>query len=189
MNGLLVTNWWSVVLRGLLGIAIGIVTFSSPVSTLSALVLLFGAYAFIDGVLSVVGAVRTARSGERRGVLLLKGIAGIAAGFIAFTWPALTATVLALVIAGWAIVTGILEIAAAVRLRKEIRGEWLLGLFGVLSIAFGILIAMAPLAGALVVATWVGAYAFVSGIILLMLGFRLRKLMHRASQWEQPKAA
>src|SRR5262245_8496159 len=185
MNGLLVSNWWSVVLRGVLGIAIGIVTFTSPSVTLSALVLLFGAYAFIDGILSIASAFHAT---ERWGVLLLEGIAGIAAGLIAFAWPTLTATVLALVIAGWAIVTGVLEIAAAIRLRKEVHGEWLLALFGVLSIAFGILVAMVPLTGALAIATWVGAYAFVSGIVLVVLGLRLRKVS-QSIPWERPRAA
>jgi uncharacterized membrane protein HdeD (DUF308 family) len=178
MSVILVSNWWSLVLRGLLGIGIGIITFVSPVSTLTALVLLFGAYAFVDGVLSLMGAVRAARSRDRWGVLLLEGVVGIAAGFVTIVWPAITATALALVIATWAFITGILEISAAIRLRKHIRGEWLLGLFGVVSIIFGVLMATAPLAGSLVIAMWVGAYAFVSGIVLTVLGFRLRGRLH-----------
>jgi uncharacterized membrane protein HdeD (DUF308 family) len=178
-----------VVLRGLLGIAIGIVTFVSPVATLAALVMLFGAYAFIDGVLSVVGAVRAGRVGDRWGVLLLEGIAGIAAGVIALLSPALTVTVLVLVIAAWAFVTGVLEVIAAIRLRKEIRGEWLLALFGVMSIIFGLLVASVPLVGALVIATWVGAYAFVSGVILVALGFRLRSRLREIDDVRRPMAA
>jgi len=179
MNALLVASWSSLVLRGLLGIAIGIVTFISPGITLTAIVLLFGAYAFVDGVLSVIGAVRSGRARARWGALLLEGIVGIAAGVIALLSPALTATVLVLVIAAWALVTGVLEVVGAIRLRKEIRGEWLLALFGVMSILFGLLIASVPLIGALVIATWVGIYAFVSGVILVALGFRLRsRLRH-----------
>ena len=189
MNVLLVHNWWSLVLRGLLGVFIGIVTFMSPVVTLTALVLLFGAYAFIDGVLGVMGAVRAGRSQDRWGVLLLEGIAGIAAGLITLAWPALTATVLALVIGAWALIHGVLEISAAVRLRKEIQGEWLLGLFGVLSIVFGALMVMVPLAGALVIAMWVGAYALVSGVVLIILGFRLRGRLRDISRHERPMAA
>ena len=188
MSGLLVTNWWSLVLRGLLGVAIGIVTFISPVVTLTALVFLFGAYAFVDGVLALMGAVRAGRAGESWGVLVLEGIFGIAAGVVALIWPAITVTAVTLVIAAWALITGVLEVAAAIRLRKEIRGEWLLALFGVLSIGFGVLMAMMPLVGALVIATWVGAYAFVSGVVLIALGFRLRSRI-RSFTVQRPKAA
>jgi uncharacterized membrane protein HdeD (DUF308 family) len=178
MSVVLVSNWWSVVLRGLLGIGIGIITFMSPVSTLTALVLLFGAYVFVDGVLAIMGAIRAARARDSWGVLLLEGVVGVATGFLAIVWPAITAAVLAIVIAAWAIITGVLEISAAIRLRKHIRGEWMLGMFGALSVIFGVLVAIAPLAGSIVMAMWVGAYAFVSGIVLTILGFRLRSRMH-----------
>jgi len=177
MSVILVSNWWSVVLRGLLGIGIGIITFMSPVSTLTALVLLFGAYVFVDGVLAIMGAIRAARASDSWGVLLLEGIVGVTTGFLAIVWPAMTAAVLAIVIAAWAIITGVLEISAAIRLRKHIRGEWMLGMFGALSVIFGVLVAMAPLAGSIVMAMWVGAYAFVSGIVLTILGFRLHSRM------------
>ena len=188
MSGLLVTNWWSLVLRGLLGVGIGIMTFVSPAVTLTALVLLFGAYAFVDGVLAVVGAVRAGRSGERWGVLVMEGIFGIAAGVVTLMWPSITATALTLVVAAWALITGVLEIAAAIRLRKEIRGEGLLGLFGVLSIVFGVFMASVPLVGALVIATWVGVYAFVSGVVLIALGFRLRSRIREITV-QRPRAA
>ena len=189
MSVILVSNWWSLVLRGLLGIGIGIVTFISPRSTLAALVLLFGAWLFVDGVLAVMGAIRAVRARDSWGVLFLEGIVGIAAGFLTIIWPAITATALALVIAAWAFITGILEISAAIRLRKYIQGEWMLGLFGALSIIFGVLLAMVPLAGSLVIAMWVGAYAFVSGIVLTVLGFRLRGRMTRDIDSEPGMAA
>jgi uncharacterized membrane protein HdeD (DUF308 family) len=175
MRPILAKNWWSLVIRGIAGVLLGVVTFVWPGITLGALILLFGAFALVDGAGSIVGAVRASRKDERWGSLLIVGVAGIAAGLVAFLWPGLTALALVYVIAAWAIVAGIFEIAAAVRLRKHIEHEWLLALTGILSVAFGVLIAVAPLAGALVIALWVGAYAFVYGVLLIALGFRLRK--------------
>lgn len=174
MKPVLAQNWWSLVIRGIVGMLFGVVTFAWPGITLTALVLLFGAYALIDGIVSIIGAMRAAGAHERWGVLIIEGLAGIAAAVITFAWPAITAIVLVYVIAGWALVTGVFEIAAAVRLRKQISGEWLLALGGIASIVFGVLIAVVPLAGELVIALWVGAYAFVFGAILVVLGFRLR---------------
>jgi uncharacterized membrane protein HdeD (DUF308 family) len=172
----LVRNWWSLVLRGVLGILIGVVTFAWPGITLASLVLLFGAYALVDGIFSIAGAVRAAQTHERWGVLVIEGVVGIIAAAITFAWPAITAIALVFVIGAWAVVTGVFEIAAAVRLRKHISGEWLLALSGVASVIFGFLMMIAPLAGALVIALWFGAYAFVFGILMLVLGFKLRSL-------------
>jgi uncharacterized membrane protein HdeD (DUF308 family) len=137
-------------------------------------VFLFAGYALVDGVVSIAGAVRAANAHERWGALLVEGIVGIAAAVITVLWPAITALTLVFVIAAWAIVTGILEITAAVRLRKYVSGEWLLLLSGVASVLFGVLIAAVPVAGALVIAMWFGAYALVFGVILVALGLRLR---------------
>src|SRR4051794_6098310 len=128
----LTQNWWAVALRGLAGILFGIITFVSPGISLAALVLLFGAYAFADGVLSVVSAVRR-RGADRWLLLLLQGIVGIGAGVVTLLLPGITALALLFVIAAWALVSGVLQLAAAIRLRKVISGEWLLGLSGVLS--------------------------------------------------------
>lgn len=171
---LIAHNWWSLALRGLLGILVGIFTFVWPGITLESLVLVFGFYAFLDGVFNLAGAWRHSRTHERWGALLFEGIIGIGAGIVTFAWPAITAFTLVIMIAVWAIVTGTFEIAAAFRLRKHISGEWLLGLLGVISIAFGVLVIAAPLAGALVLALWFGAYAFVFGVLLIALAFRLR---------------
>ena len=166
-------NWWLFLLRGLAGILFGIITFIAPAISLAALVLLFGAYAFADGVLSIVAAVR--RRGETRwGMLLLEGVAGIAVGVLTLLLPGITALTLLYLIAAWAIVTGVLELVAAVRLRKEIKGEWLLALGGIASIAFGVLVALLPGAGALAIVIWIGAYALVFGVLLVVLSFRLR---------------
>jgi uncharacterized membrane protein HdeD (DUF308 family) len=170
----LTTNWWALVIRGLAGIAFGILTFVWPGITLVALVFLFAGYALVDGVVNIIGAVRAIEKHDRWGVLVLEGIVGIAAAVVTVAWPAITALALVYVIAAWAMVTGGLEIAAAVRLRSYIRGEWLLILGGVLSMVFGFLMIIVPLAGALVIALWVGAYSFVFGVMLLALGFRLR---------------
>lgn len=168
-------NWWAVSLRGLAGILFGIITFFAPGISLAALVLLFGAYALVDGVLAIVSAVRR-RGADRWWLLLLEGLVGIAAGVLTFLLPAITALALLYVIAAWALVTGAFEIAAAIRLRKVITGEWLLVLSGILSIALGVLLVLYPGPGALAVVIWIGAYAFVFGALLFALGLRLRGL-------------
>lgn len=174
MTFALARNWWSLVIRGLLGICVGIVAFVWPGITITALVLLFGAYALIDGIVSITGAVKAVAAHDRWGALLFEGIVGIGAALVTVLWPAITALSLVFVIAAWAIVTGVMEIAAAIRLRKIIPGEWLLILSGIASVVFGVLVAAVPVAGALVIALWFGAYAFVFGVMLVALGFRLR---------------
>jgi uncharacterized membrane protein HdeD (DUF308 family) len=179
----LTRNWWAVALRGLAGILFGILTFAWPGISLAALVLLFGAYAFADGVLLIVSAVRR-RGADRWWVLLLQGIVGIGAGVVTWLWPGITALALVAIIATWALIGGALQVAAAIRLRKVIRGEWLMALGGVLSIALGVLLIAFPGPGALALVIWIGAYAFVFGILLLVLGVRLRGL--RAPGVHQP---
>ena len=168
-------NWWAVSLRGLAGILFGIITFIAPGISLAALVLLFGAYAFADGVLAIVTAIRR-RGNDRWWMLLLEGLVGVGAGVLTLLWPGITALALLYVIAAWALVTGAFEIAAAIRLRKVITGEWILALSGILSIALGVLLIVAPGPGALAVVIWIGAYAFVFGVLLFALGLRLKGL-------------
>jgi uncharacterized membrane protein HdeD (DUF308 family) len=170
----LARNWWVFLIRGLLGIAFGVITFFEPAISLAALVLLFGAYAFVDGVFAVVSAVRRHTGATPWWLLLLEGVAGIAAGVMALVWPGLTALALLWVIAAWALVTGAFEIAAAIRLRRVITGEWLLVLSGLASIAVGVLLMAFPGPGVLVVVLWIGAGAFVSGIMMAALSIRLR---------------
>src|SRR5947209_8836366 len=171
----LTRHWWVLALRGVVAILFALIAFSRPGITLVALVWLWGAYAFVDGVFAVIAAVRAAEqstrfAGTRRwGMLLLEGISGIAAGIIAFAWAGITALVLVYLIAAWAIVTGIFEIAAAVRLRQMIEGEWLLGLSGVLSVLLGVLIMARPGLGLLAWVWVIGAYALLFGIVLLAL--------------------
>ena len=167
----LAANWWALALRGLVAVLFGLLTFFLPGITLVTLVLLFGAYALVDGVFNVIAFFRVA---SHQWALLIEGVIGIIAGILTFAWPAITAIVLLYVIAFWAILTGVFEIVAGIRLRKVITNEWLLLVMGVLSFLFGLLILFAPGAGALAIVLWIGAYALVFGIFLLALAFRLR---------------
>jgi uncharacterized membrane protein HdeD (DUF308 family) len=171
---ILATRWWTLALRGIAAIVFGILTFISPASSLLALVILFGAYAIVDGVLALILAIRRPVEGRHWGSLLVEGIAGIVSGVLTFAWPGLSALVLLYLIAAWAVITGVAEIAAAIRLRKQVQGEWLMALTGVLSIVFGVLLFVFPGAGALAVTLWIGAYAVAFGILLLVLALRLR---------------
>jgi uncharacterized membrane protein HdeD (DUF308 family) len=170
-------HWWVFGLRGIAAIIFGILAFIWPGVTLTLLILLWGAYALIDGVLGLVGSFRTGQ--EHRWALLLEGIVGIAAGVATFVWPGLTALVLVYIIAAWALVTGVLEIVGAIRLRKVIDNEWWMAISGALSILFGIILFVAPGAGALALVWLIAAYAIVFGVILLALAFRLRGMAHR----------
>ena len=150
------TNWWALVLRGVVAILFGVMTFIWPQITLATLVFLFGAYAIVDGVFAIVAGVRAPREFARWWVLLIEGILSVIAGLIAFAVPGITALLLLGLIAGWAIITGVIEIVAAVQLRKEIQGEWLLALGGITSILFGVLLLLNPGAGALAVLWLIG---------------------------------
>ena len=171
MLNTLKANWWALALRGLVAVLFGLLTLFLPGITLVTLVLLFGAYALVDGVFNVLAFFRVA---SRQWALLIEGVVGIIAGLLTFAWPAITAIALLYVIAFWAILTGIFEIVAGIRLRKAITNEWLLLLMGFLSLLFGLLILFAPGTGALAIVLWIGAYALVFGIFLLALAFRLR---------------
>ena len=167
----LTANWWALALRGLVAVLFGLLTFFLPGITLVTLVLLFGAYALVDGVFNVLAFFRVA---SHQWALLVEGVVGIIAGVLTFAWPAITAFALLYLIAFWAILTGIFEIVAGIRLRKTIANEWLLLLMGFLSLLFGSLILVAPGTGALAIVLWIGAYALVFGVFLLALAFRLR---------------
>jgi uncharacterized membrane protein HdeD (DUF308 family) len=174
MIPLLATNWWSLLIRGVLAIIAGLIAFIFPGITLGALVILFGVYALLDGVLGIVGSVRASRAHERWGWLLFEGICGIVAGAITVLWPALTAFALIYLIGAWALVTGALEIATAIQLRRYIPGEWMLILSGIASVVFGIFVMAVPLAGALAIALCVGVYTMFFGVLMVSLGIRLR---------------
>jgi len=172
-------NWGWVVLRGVAGVLFGVLAFLWPGITLAVLVIVWGAYALADGILALIAAYRVRDQGKPFWSLVVVGLLGIAAGIVTFIWPGMTALVLLLFIAAWAFVMGIFQIIAAIRLRKEIQNEWLLGLSGVLSVLFGIIMFVQPGAGALAVIWVIAAYAIVFGILLIWLGLRLKKRSER----------
>ena len=173
---LLTRNWWLVVLRGLLAILFGLTAFFWPGLTWLVLVFMFGVYAMVDGAFAMLSGLVSSKYSPRWWVFLLEGLVSVAAGVIALMRPGLAGFALILVIAAWAILTGILEIAAAIRLRREISNEWMLGFGGFVSIVFGFLVLFQPETGGLVITLMIGAYALIFGILLVALGLRLRKL-------------
>jgi uncharacterized membrane protein HdeD (DUF308 family) len=167
-------HWWALGVRGLAAVIFGILAFVWPGITLAVLVLLFGAYALVDGVLALVSAVRS--GGDQLWALLLEGVVGIAAGVGALAFPGLTAMVLLLIIAAWAILKGVLEVISAVRLRKVIANEWSWIVGGLLSVIFGLVLVAAPGTGALALVWLIGVYAILYGITLIALAWRVREL-------------
>ena len=172
----LAENWWLLLLRGIAAIAFGILAFGWPGLTLLALTLMWGIYAIADGVLALWAAIAS-KGGEiaPRWWLAIVGIAGVIAGLLTFVWPGMTALILLIFIASWAIVIGVLQIWGAIRLRKEIEGEWLLGLSGVLWVAFGVIMFVRPGAGALALIWWIGSFAILAGCVYIALAFQLKK--------------
>lgn len=165
-----------VALRGVIAVLFGVAALVWPRLALEILVLLFGAYVLVDGIVGVVVAVQSRNLFGLWWVWLLEGLAGIGIGVATFGWPALTERVLLYLIAAWAIITGALEVIAALEFRKLLEGDWLLLLDGVLSVALGVLLVMRPAVGAVSVAWLIALYALVVGVLLLVLAFRLRSL-------------
>ncbi|MDB5427069.1 MAG: conserved rane protein of unknown function [Phenylobacterium sp.] len=173
LSGLLARNWWAVGLRGVAAVAFGLVALFAPGATMLSLVIVFAALMLADGVLNLIAGVRSARRHERWGMLILQGLASLVAAGVAVFLPGLTVLAFVYLIAAWAVVSGVLAIAAAVRLRGD-HGRWWMGFGGFISVVWGVLLAIAPLLGALVLTWWVGAYAIVFGVTLLVLAYRLR---------------
>jgi uncharacterized membrane protein HdeD (DUF308 family) len=168
------SKWGWIVFRGVLAILFGLIAFARPGAMAFSMVLLFGCFAFVGGIATLIAAARSGRAGQSWGALLVEGLLGIAVGALAVLWPASTALAFVWMIGAWAILTGALEIATAVRLRKLIEHEWALGLAGALSIAFGLLMLYRPIAGGVAVMWWLGAYAVLFGVLMIVFGFRLR---------------
>ena len=176
MFNLMTQNWWAIALRGLVAVLFGIAAFMWPHITLRVLAPLFGAYAMINGIFAVIEAFGRDVSRERWRPLLFEGVVSVVVGAMILIWPGLTVIGALLLIAFWAIMTGVFEFITAVRLRDEIRGEWLLALIAILSMAFGLLLVAFPVTGALSVILIIGAFAFASGALMIALAFKLRSL-------------
>ncbi len=172
--------WWTFVVRGLLAIAFGVLAFFAPGLGIAVLVGLFAAWALIDGVTSLVTGIGGRNRDKSWWLEILEGVVSIIAGIIALVFPVLAAEVLVIIIAAWAIVTGIFEIIAAIRLREQIRGEFWLGLAGLASILFGVILLVFPGVGALSLVWLIGSFALVFGVFLVILGWRLRGINEMA---------
>ena len=189
---ILTKKWWAVAWRGAFALLFGLLVFFWPGISLLMLVLLFGAYALADGVFALACAIEKATdktSGRKQTLwpMLLQGVVGIAAAVLTFGWPGISALVLLYLIAAWAIITGIFQIVQAIRLRKEIEGEWLLVLGGITSVVFGLLLQIFPGAGTLAIVWLIGAYSMAFGILLLFLAFRLRQRSVQEPRGMSPK--
>jgi uncharacterized membrane protein HdeD (DUF308 family) len=168
----LAKDWWLLALRGLLGVIFGIIALLMPVATILALVLLFSAYMLVDGCVALYTAARAMRRHETWSMPLIHGIANIATAAIAFLWPGLTVVAFVLLLAAWSIVSGCLMLMATYNFEGQGRGWLAFG--GIISLAFGFLMILAPLIGAVVLTWWLGVYSLVFGIALIVLAFRLR---------------
>lgn len=180
LAGILSRNWWLILLRGLIAVIFGFLTWFQPEISLNALVFLFGVYVIADGAIGAWIAIIGRKEHEDWWVLLLWGLLGIGVGVLAFLAPSITALILLFYIAIWAIATGILEIVAAIRLRKEIKGEWLLILGGLLSVVFGVFLIVQPSAGILALLWLIAAYAVFFGILLVALALKVRVFNRRS---------
>jgi uncharacterized membrane protein HdeD (DUF308 family) len=174
----LADNWWLLLLRGIASIAFGVLAFIWPGLALVTLVLLYGAFALVDGVLALWAAFRGGPKSVPTWWLVFAGLAGIGAGIVTLVWPGITAILLVLFIGAWAIVHGIFEIIGAIQLRKEIDNEWLLILSGILSVVFGGILLIAPGPGALGLIWGIAAYSIAFGVLMTALSFRLRNHRH-----------
>lgn len=178
----LARGWWLLLLRGIVAILFGVLTFLQPGISLAALVLLFGAFALADGVLGAWTAISGRKEHEHWWLLLLAGLVGVGVGLLTLFAPGVTALALLFYIAIWAVATGVLQIAQAIRLRKEIEGEWMLIVAGLASVAFGVLLMARPGAGALAVLWLIGGYAIAFGVIMVLLSFKVKGLAGRARE-------
>jgi uncharacterized membrane protein HdeD (DUF308 family) len=187
MDTLLARNWGWIALRGVAAVIFGLLTVMNPGITLAVLILFFGAFSLIDGILAVIAAIRNRKAESQWVTLLIGGIAGIIIGVCTFLAPGISAIVLLYFIAVWALIIGFSEIMAAIRLRKIITGEWMLVLAGVASVALGLFLLSRPAVGAIALVIWIGVYAFVSGILLIALAFELRRwLRNRPASMPHP---
>lgn len=176
---ILAHNWWMMLLRGVLALVFGTLCFVYPGVTLTVMTIMFGVYALADGALALASSISTAKGRPRWWSTILEGVVGIFLGSLILIWTGLGAFGLLYLIGVWAVVTGIFEITAAIRLRRHFTNEWLLVLGGAASVIFGLLILIVPRAGALAVVWWIGTYAIFFGMAFIALAFRLRRWVAR----------
>jgi len=182
MKTVLARYWWVLLMRGVIAALFGTMALIWPNITLMVLVLLFGAYAFVDGTFAVIVGVRVHGESGRWWMMILVGLVGIAIAVLTFIWPRVTALVLLYLIAVWAILTGVLGVVAAIWLRKLMEGEWVLALGGILSLLLGVLLVIFPIPGALAIVWVIGIYAMIFGALLIILAFRLRSLGNKTER-------
>lgn len=167
-------HWWQVAVRGFIALLFGILLLAWPGVSLFIFAIIFGAYAFVDGIFTLVAAISYKAGAGQRAWLIVRGICGIIVGLITFFWPAITELALVFLIGAWALVTGIMELNFAFRSVKETGAKWLFAVSGILSIILAILVLIRPIAAVIAVIWVIGAYAVIAGILLIILGFRLR---------------
>ena len=174
---MLAGNWWALLLRGIAAVLFGLAALFWPGLTLFVLIVFFGAYALVDGILAIMAGIRGSEGS--RWLLLAEGVVGVLAGLVTFFWPGMTALVVLFVISAWAIVTGLLKVVMAIAFRRKIENEWLMGLSGVLSVVFGVILGVLPGVGLLSLVWLVGIYALIFGVALIVrasvLGATLRQ--------------
>ncbi|HYR89914.1 MAG TPA: DUF308 domain-containing protein [Terriglobia bacterium] len=188
MDVILVMNWWLLLMRGVAALLLGILVVTLHNLSLHELALVFFGYAMIDGAANLAGAITAAQKREPWGLLLLEAMVGFVAGLLTVTWPGLPMMGLIYIISGWGLATGALGMISP-GLRSHFRGKWLLALSGAASIALGMVMAAMPLAGPSAIQFWLGVYAFVFGILLVALAFRVRALVETRRQRESKHAA
>jgi uncharacterized membrane protein HdeD (DUF308 family) len=174
MTSPLTRNWWVLALRGVAAIIFGVLAFLFPLAAIKVLVIFYGAFALVSGIFALGAALAGVHPGIPTWALIVQGLAGIVIGLIVFFMPEEAVTAIILLIGAWEVVNGVTTIVAAIRLRKEIEGELLLGISGLLSVIVGVIIMARPLVGEILVAYLIGFYALFFGITMLALAFRLR---------------
>ena len=176
MSIMLHRTWWVLLLRGVAAIIFGVLTWMQPAASAAALVLVFGAYVFVDGLLGIYAAIKSRKESRHWWLVLLWGLTGVVVGVLTAINPAMTALVLTIYIGVWALMTGVLQIVAALRLRKEIQGEWVLVLGGLLSLLFGIFVLAQPGAGMMAMLWVLATYAVIFGVLMVILAFKIKKV-------------
>lgn len=172
-------HWWALAIRGGLAILFGLIALLMPVAAVAAVAVLFGVFMVLDGIFAIVAGVESRHTVRHWWALLLEGLTGVVAGSLTVAFPLIVALVLIYFISAWALITGLMELIAAIRLREQIEGEWRLALSGALSIVFALLLAIWPESGAVAIGWLMGAYAILFGAVLLALAFHLKGFTER----------